>query len=557
MAHVQGWAALVNIQSLMVENIPWEELIDYHVLLGEGTRISSDQKERRLFLKTMFLSSSGILSGKNVLDVLHNGNPDRFFVAIAESIHCLPLHVLACSQGRNRPMQVILFRADPGISPFPSFLDLVNMIVPQHKQRKKRGGRPTVLISELVEATYSIIEKTGIVSEYRRRPTQPQTTLLPFQKLYHILRKQGFPMSESSIRRLFVPPHLFSLSARYYSCLLQYRICSPQSIVLKEHMDSHTCTAQLKYAKEIVYHSTYSKDCLVMSWDNKAIIHPGNCLMQKTTIVKGLGSTKLRASAFLNAKERIPPFIQHIPIHPETIMILEKTEDGRSIGDTFVHLRCDERKQTASCHFSTLMRWIQEGKIQSKPILFILSDGGADVNPSNYPTLIMAGFLFQLLQLESIVLIACAPGNSPLNPVERAMAIFTRIIMEKCPGPLPPSTDATAVLVRDALNNKSFGNRMISCEIAPLGYVGDKWTIEMDSRIELHKKGIKIDPEIETIENLWLSHGLITYKYCCLTRCKGCNSCGKHAHSSFLIEELLDRGIKVLIYSFLFYYYYS
>jgi hypothetical protein len=320
-----------------------------------------------------------------------------------------------------------------------------------------------------VKATKSIIEEAGVMSEYRRRPTQPHTTLLTFQKLLYHLHERGFTMSESSIRRLFVPPHRACISSRYYSSLLNYRICTPQSVALKDHVDAHTCAAQLKYGKNIGCYSRYSNDCLVISWDNKAVINPGTKVMQNTTIVKGIGPIESGTSAVLNAKEPIPQFTQRTPIHPETMMIIEKSSDNHVLGDTFVHLRCDGRKQTAACHFSTLLRWVQEEKIQSKPVLVIMSDGGADVNPANYPTLIMAGLLFKLLKLESIVLMACAPGNSPLNPVERAMAVLTRMIMEISPGPLPQSMDGAAVLVCKALNQKSFGSRTIYCEIAPLG----------------------------------------------------------------------------------------
>jgi hypothetical protein len=87
-------------------------------------------------------------------------------------------------------------------------------------------------------------------------------------------------MSNSTVRRYFLPPKSSIQSSKYYKSRILAKIPQKRnSQSLKEHSDFHFTCAQVNYIEELS--SLYSDEILALSCDNKAKIPLGKYILKK------------------------------------------------------------------------------------------------------------------------------------------------------------------------------------------------------------------------------------------------------------------------------------
>jgi hypothetical protein len=105
-----------------------------------------------------------------------------------------------------------------------------------------------------------------------------------------------------------------------------------------------------------------------------------------------------------------------------------------------VKLPCFVRSQlfnssSSESHSQDLMEMLEDVETKqfmvdtngaTKPVWFIIADGGPDKNPRHFKNVIQYGRLFQKLKIDYLLVRVHAPGDSKFNPVERAMSSFSK-----------------------------------------------------------------------------------------------------------------------------------
>jgi hypothetical protein len=82
-----------------------------------------------------------------------------------------------------------------------------------------------------------------------------------------------YKLSNTTIRRLFIPPKKNVRSQKYYKSIIPAKIPQKQNSKCQKHPNFHITCAQVNYVQELV--SLYDDECISLSCDNKAKIPLG------------------------------------------------------------------------------------------------------------------------------------------------------------------------------------------------------------------------------------------------------------------------------------------
>lgn len=244
--------------------------------------------------------------------------------------------------------------------------------------------------------------------------------------------------SNSTVKLSFAPKNIFTATARRYTGVinLQHRIQRRQLRAF--HVDAHYCNAQRKYVQ---FFACQSSDVCKVSYDDKAKLkygEPGHLISSGTrgrsSIIPST-STLIAEDHDVHNKGSITPSVIldiDIPDDPQDSFyrgkvcailkdsVYEPSNSFRTVYELEQYLRGANRSQL----------W------EDVKILIIYTDGGTEHNITHESVKIPLCLLFQRSpQLELLVALRTAPGQSYINYVERTMSIlnigFQNVALER------------------------------------------------------------------------------------------------------------------------------
>ncbi|XP_053407150.1 uncharacterized protein LOC123547869 isoform X1 [Mercenaria mercenaria] len=233
-------------------------------------------------------------------------------------------------------------------------------------------------------------------------------------------RRQPIP-SKSLVRLQFVPCNPYSRAALSFTSKVpvQYKIQRRQ--LRKSHPDDHYCAALFKYLK---YKALEVKnEAVFVCSDDKAkvpIEDPGRPI---STGVRGRQSI-VPLSENLSALDHDMNTTSITP----SVVLLCKIPD--SIGDSFVRGTVttfvnDSILEASSPfrHAAQLQRILED--VDEKPsIILKYTDGGTDQRNTLESVKCANICLFREFDLDMLIAVRCAPGQSYVNPAERVMSVL-------------------------------------------------------------------------------------------------------------------------------------
>ena len=155
---------------------------------------------------------------------------------------------------------------------------------------------------------------------------------------------------------------------------------------------------------------------------------------------------KCRIPIGLTAATKQAPLMMHVeykvrlpdhdfvkaPAHkliPSVNALCQISEDGivTYSGPTFIKIRSGKHdSSTAASHHADFDALFERYPSHLKPIVVVSVDGGPDENPRFPKTLAYSILKFKHHDLDVLITLCHAPGNSAFNPVERRMAPLSR-----------------------------------------------------------------------------------------------------------------------------------
>ena len=237
---------------------------------------------------------------------------------------------------------------------------------------------------------------------------------------------EGTAIPSSSLVRLqFVPRNPYSHAALNFTSKLkvQYKIQRRQLRLL--HIDAHFCNAQFRYMKERAIE--LKETCMLVCCEDKAKVPVGEPCAFVSTGVRGRTSivpadTTLVALDHDMVKSSLTPSVILKCKIPDKY-------DRSLVNGTVTTCVNDSVFQSASPfrHASMLAKvcsTINEQGSSVPPVLMKFTDGGTDQRNTLESVKCANICIFKEYNLDLLIHVRCAPGQSWVNPAERIMSIL-------------------------------------------------------------------------------------------------------------------------------------
>lgn len=266
--------------------------------------------------------------------------------------------------------------------------------------------------------------------------------------------------SESTVLLSFAPRNISTAAARHYTgkVVMVHKV---QSLQLRNYnADFHYCFAQFKYLREMAI--KYKDSCLLLSCDDKAKVMMGE---------PGLGiSTGVRGRQSLVPSSIVPAALDHdvnqkasvVPSVMLDIKIPDIIEETFYRGQVAVTLN-DAVFQTSSPNrfvSEVLKYWesLANEKRECVKLLFLVTDGGPEHRMTFESVKISLIHIFRKTNVDLLIALRMAAGQSFANPVERIMSVLNIALQNVAIMRVPMSEGVESVLkscgTMDAIRKK-------------------------------------------------------------------------------------------------------
>ncbi|CAF1263946.1 unnamed protein product [Adineta ricciae] len=405
-------------------------------------------------------------------------------------------------------------------------------------------------------------------------------------------------MSNSTVRRYFLPPKSNTQSSKFYKGRISAKIPQKRnSQSIKEHNDFHFTCAQVNYVEEMS--SLYNDEILALSCDNKAKIPLGAPAVSRYV--------RCRKFHLVEKQPNLPDhdFPKHgIRINPSAYVILSNgrkrslSVDSHSSYELIIKKRsrsCDARlfpdmkgdtiltsdkrnlehvkwsrtgklfirpfgsgidqsaKATSEVHINNLHRIITENNmLLKKNVITIISDNGPDWSTDCTANIYNLGRLWEELKLDALIWVSYAPGHSRFNPIERMFSRLTDLLQGVIVD-LDPSFKEKSQQMDMALldlskywNDKSYCNYKIDCRpmFSVNGNIFDGHEKLKNLLMNKSQTQIQQNPNVQFNLQFYLRHCIRSTYYTSFTKCddKYCVHCSRFPVRASKTLSLLRAG---------------
>ena len=406
-----------------------------------------------------------------------------------------------------------------------------------------KRGRPAYYerFPGMVRMATDFLEERGLAAHGRRRETTSQAIGCSANELrLHLVDQiEDLPLkfSNSTVRRLMQPPNKGRKAAQRYKGLIDARVGKKENTVAKEHVNSHYLKCRVKYALEL---SALNHDEIeVFSADAKDKLRLGGPVVSRHIKVRSYSlirddqsipdhdfpsgsGYKYIPDGYMNLKgkshsgRRRCRSLENISVQPYTTATssqddcigtlhssntrrdaseCELTIDnlGRThlkyprTGPLWIKLR-PQKFFTATNfnHLNDLRGYIDMSTTSSnKKSVVVLCDNGPDWSKSSLKTMLCMGRLWRDLELDCLLILSFAPGDSKYNMIEHAWAPVTRwlsqlVTRDTLPEDTPPLQhklpnevlkqkevklfNLGASHIKGCLNDRTYDGHAVTCE---------------------------------------------------------------------------------------------
>ena len=295
--------------------------------------------------------------------------------------------------------------------------------------RHLNKGRPPDTFKDFFSTLNGMIEEWAAADE-RRHGIAHMSQFLSVSDIISQVKKNLPPNvpipSESTVELAFAPKNVTTASARYYTgkVNLKHQVQSRQ--LRKPHIDAHYCAAQYKYMREMAV--KFKEEVLFLSCDDKAKVMVGEPSLPIASGVRGkrsIAPTNISLSALdhdVNQKGAVVP----------SVILDIDIPDAKDLsfyqGQVVVTLKDSVFEPSGPNRFTVevIKYWqslSQEQRANIK-ILMLYTDGGPEHRTTFESVKIALIHLFRTTNVELLIALRTAPGQSFINPVERVMSLI-------------------------------------------------------------------------------------------------------------------------------------
>ena len=289
-------------------------------------------------------------------------------------------------------------------------------------------GRPGDTFTEFFKELAIQVEQITAVDD-RRHGIAHMSEFLSIRDLIDRVKSklpEGTPIpSESTVIHSFAPPNMYDKTAQYYTGKINLKHAVQRRQLRSYHTDAHYCSALYKYLRE---RAIKDRDQTVfVSCDDKAKVdfgEPGATISSGVRGKKSIVPTTTTLGALdhdVNQKGNIIPSVFLIGDIPEDV--------SGSFYRGKVHVTLKENVfQPSDSYRATveLMKVLDQENVDWTVMrqLFLMTDGGPEHRVNFESVKVPLIMMFKKLNLDLLVAIRTAPGQSYLNIVERLMSIM-------------------------------------------------------------------------------------------------------------------------------------
>ena len=232
---------------------------------------------------------------------------------------------------------------------------------------------------------------------------------------------------KSTVQYAMSPPNVFTKNAKRYTCRVQFKHGIQRRQLHAHSVDAHYTNAQRKYAFHYAtHHNNRNGNIVFVSADDKSKIkfgEPNYHLAAVPRNTSGIAPTNKTMSAADHDVHNKGSFTPSVVLHMD---IPEVATESFYKGQVHVSLK-DSIFQPSNC-FRTLLELEDMVKNSSEwghiNILMIFTDGGPEHLLTHESVRVSLMVLFKRNpNLDALIAIRTAPGQSYMNPVERTMSI--------------------------------------------------------------------------------------------------------------------------------------
>ena len=232
---------------------------------------------------------------------------------------------------------------------------------------------------------------------------------------------EGTPVcSVSWLRYQGMPINSRINTAKHYRSRFKIKMMVQKRQLRQTHIDQHYCAASWRYLREFAIQQ--KNIATLVSMDDKHKIKVGEPNYPLAAAERGrrviVGANQIMAVGDHDfSKSTITPSVNLVIDIPDNI------EGSFYRGDTYVGMKDSILQPSSPLRHAQELKAILQQRNDVQPILLLYSDGGPDHRCTYLSVKLSMIALFIELDLDMLVALRTAPGNSWANPVERIMSI--------------------------------------------------------------------------------------------------------------------------------------
>jgi len=290
----------------------------------------------------------------------------------------------------------------------------------------KEVGRPSKYpVGDIHHAIHETVSTNTEIHAQDRRRSDRAEAQLGVSKLREKLAQKGFEYSRGATYNFLASRRQNTIEASRHHIGSTVHFYRPQNNLDSGHPHSHFANAQAKNTHEIAEFFN-KEECsrlkidhpvTFISYDNKAKV-PLSLPVARSVTVLGVEGADVRLP---NHNWSVAPghsliisgyatYTPHADKYYDNCFLV--------VGSTL------HNPPSPVEHHQNLSHILHS--INTSPVVVLQSDGGTDVNSRNSLHRMCLGYLAYLHQIELLIHFTRAPGDSPLNPVERTFAPLSR-----------------------------------------------------------------------------------------------------------------------------------
>ena len=325
----------------------------------------------------------------------------------------------------------------------------------------------------IVREIKCFIEQNTAAAHLRRRSSVMYTNGVSLRDIAsHVMRKFNIKISKDTIHRLLLPRRKKTTASKRFKQLILARVPPKRNSGEKRiHPDFHYTCSQVSLVNQLAQLCT--NNTVGLSVDNKMKVEIGNPATSRRSNIRKfylvedapnycdhdfphrntkltpagyqLRVLKLQRSRILTLQSRKPSFVKRyrrsfsVPCNSTNFGSVKQSYDklGRPkviwprSGPLNVQLYPSRTiESTSIMHMNFLKHFILNIKRQQiVHNVVAVADGGPDWSVKGIINLMVFGLLWELLQLDTLVIQCYAPGHSRFNPIERSWSLLTKWIV--------------------------------------------------------------------------------------------------------------------------------